>query len=138
MRSGYDRSSLLQNIGIALALIAATVAIYAQSFGFGSVGFDDPDFRTNNFDDVTFAWLAAAGFEIRLTRGRRPVALDVAVRYHANGLAEYLTEDDIVDQPDGSIRIFPNRSEANLVTFQIGAQIGLGGGGPEPGFQLRR
>ncbi len=43
MRSGYVRTSLLPNAGIALALIGATVAIYAQSFRFGSVGFDDPE-----------------------------------------------------------------------------------------------
>jgi tetratricopeptide (TPR) repeat protein len=36
--------SLLQNIGIALVLVAAAGAIYAQSFSFGSVNFDDPDY----------------------------------------------------------------------------------------------
>jgi hypothetical protein len=44
LRSGKDRTSLLQNIGIALVLVGATVAIYAQSFKFGSVGFDDPEY----------------------------------------------------------------------------------------------
>jgi tetratricopeptide (TPR) repeat protein len=44
LRSAEDRTSLLQNIGIAVVLVGATVAIYAQSFSFGSVGFDDPEY----------------------------------------------------------------------------------------------
>ena len=69
----------------------------------------DPAFGTTNYDDATFALSGAGGIEIRLTHGPHPFALDFAVRYHRNGEAEYLTEDDIVDNPDGSISIYPNR-----------------------------
>ncbi len=48
MRSAKDRISRLQNIGIVLLLVGATVAIYAQSFRFGSVGFDDPEYLAGN------------------------------------------------------------------------------------------
>jgi tetratricopeptide (TPR) repeat protein len=44
LHSGKDPKSLRQNIGIALVLVGVTVAIYAQSFSFGSVGFDDPEY----------------------------------------------------------------------------------------------
>jgi tetratricopeptide (TPR) repeat protein len=46
--SGKDAISLLPNIGIAFALIGVTVAIYAQSLSFDSVGFDDPEYLTSN------------------------------------------------------------------------------------------
>ena len=48
MRLDKDPISLLQNIGIALVLVGATVAIYAQSFSFGSVNFDDPDYLSSS------------------------------------------------------------------------------------------
>ena len=44
LRRGKDSRSLLQNFGIALILVAAVVAIYSQSFRFGAVRFDDPQY----------------------------------------------------------------------------------------------
>jgi hypothetical protein len=52
------------------------------------------------------------------------VLLDLGVKYHGNGEVEYLKKGDIVDNPDGTITITPTRSQANLLTFQIGVQIG--------------
>jgi len=48
LRSGKNRTSLLQNIGILVVLVGATVAIYAQSLSFGSVGFDDPEYLSGS------------------------------------------------------------------------------------------
>jgi hypothetical protein len=56
---------------------------------------------------------------------------DLGVRYHGNGEVEYLKEGDIQDNPDGTITITPTRSEANLLTFQIGVQIGTRAGGSQ-------
>ena len=36
---------------------------------------------------------------------------------------EYLTEGDIVDHADGSITLYPNRSEANFITYHFGVTI---------------
>ncbi|HSG07748.1 MAG TPA: hypothetical protein VLA36_05310 [Longimicrobiales bacterium] len=80
---------------------------------------------TTNFDDAVFAWRAGGGVRIQLSKGRRPVALDLGVERHENGVAEFLTKGDIVDHPDGSITLFPNRSEANLVTFRVGVTLGI-------------
>jgi hypothetical protein len=80
---------------------------------------------TTNFDDATFAWRAGAGLRLRVHGGRRPVALDVGVERHQNGFADFLTKGDIVDHPDGSITILPNRAEANLVTFRFGVTLGI-------------
>jgi hypothetical protein len=53
--------------------------------------------------------------------------LDLGADYHHNGTASYLREGDIVDQPDGSIVIYPRRTEANLWSFRLGVSVGLGG-----------
>ena len=64
---------------------------------------------------------------LRLTGGDIPLSIDVGVERHQNGIANFLTEGDITDNVDGTINIFPNRSEANLMTFRIGFRVGFGG-----------
>jgi tetratricopeptide (TPR) repeat protein len=44
LRSAGDPNNPRQSIGISLVLVGVTLAIYAQSFSFGSVGFDDPEY----------------------------------------------------------------------------------------------
>ena len=89
-------------------------------------GYDDDDFgNTTHHSDVVGAWRAAAGVRLRITNGSSPVSLDFAVERHENGIADFLTEGDIVDHPDGSISIFPNRGEADLMTFRVGVSIGI-------------
>lgn len=106
---------------------------------FGTVGFSyfstqsslEDDFtRENFFNTRHYADLVAAsrlggGFRFGLGHSRR-VNLDLGVEYHMNGEAEYLREGDIVDNPDGSITVFPNRSEANFMTYRLGVSIALG------------
>jgi hypothetical protein len=86
-------------------------------------GFND-SFNTRHFAD--FVWASRLGGGMRFGSGR--VKLDVGAEYHRNGVAEYLREGDILDNPDGSITVFPNRSEANFMTYRLGVSIGLGGG----------
>ena len=81
--------------------------------------------NTNNFDDLVFQKRLGAGLGLRLSNGRRPVWLDLGADYHHNGMASYLKEGDIVDQPDGSIVIYPRRTEANLWSFRLGVSIGI-------------
>ena len=83
---------------------------------------------TNNFDDVVYQQRVGGGLGLRLSNGRHPVWLDFGADYHNNGIANYLREGDIVDQPDGSIVITPRRSEANLWSFRVGASVGIGRG----------
>jgi opacity protein-like surface antigen len=85
------------------------------------------DFASStNFDDLTFSWLAGTGLNIPITRTATPVSVQLGVRYHGNGNAEYLRRGDISDHPDGSITMNPTRSEANLITYQIGISAVLG------------
>ena len=122
------------NVGPQLMVPAGPIRPYVNaSAGFsyfgttssveGSSG-NDPFASSNNFDDITFMWAGGGGLLIRLSRGQTPVFLDIGARYHGNGEVEYLTQDDIEDNPDGSITITPTRSEANLWQVGIGVTIG--------------
>lgn len=100
---------------------------------------DHDDFAsTRNFDDLVFSTRIGGGVRIRLRGGPSPILLDLGLQYHDNGVAEYLREGDIVDHPDGSISIFPNRSEANLVGYRIGVTFGVGGGGDDRHHERRQ
>ena len=125
--------------GVGPEIVLATGAL--EPYVFGTLGLSyfatisslsGPDeyrdyFNTTNYSDVVMAWKVGGGTRVRVSRGRHPVALDFAVERHQNGLANFLTEGDILDNPDGSITLFPHRSEANLMTFRLGVSIGLGG-----------
>lgn len=94
---------------------------------------------TTNFSDAVFAWRAGGGLRVRVAGRSKPVFLDFGVERHENGLADFLTEGDIQDHPDGSITLYPNRAEANLVTFRVGMSIGIAhrGGRDEGGRRGR-
>jgi opacity protein-like surface antigen len=82
-----------------------------------------PDFaHTTNFDDVTYSLTGGGGILMALSR---KVALDLSAQWTHNGEVEYLTRGDIVENWDGSITVYPVRSEANLMTFRFGVAIRL-------------
>ena len=82
--------------------------------------------QTTNFSDVVAAWKLGGGLRLRVSRGR-PVSLDFGIERHWNGIVDFLTEGDIVDNPDGSVTLYANRSIADLTTFRFGVTIGVGG-----------
>ena len=86
---------------------------------------DEPIASTTNYDDWSFSYGAGAGVYIPVRRGYKPVSIDLGVRYHNNGEAEYLREGGIVDNADGSISLSPIRSDTDLLTFHIGVSIGV-------------
>lgn len=94
--------------------------------------------NTTNYSDAGFAWRAGGGLRVGLTRGRTPVSLDLSVERHDNGIMEYLTEGDIVDNPDGSVTLLPTRSEADLVTVRIGVSVGIPSGRDDDRDRRRR
>jgi hypothetical protein len=93
---------------------------YTESQVEGSDNDDQPFASTKNYDDGTFAWGAGGGFLIPFATRSGEIAIDLGVRYHANGEVRYLREGSIVDLPDGTVQINPIQSEANLVTFRVG------------------
>ena len=88
---------------------------------------DEPFATTKNFDDATFSWGGGAGLYVPLRGGNSPISLDLGVRYHNNGQARYLREGDIEDLPDNTIRIYPVRSDTDLLTYHLGITVGVGG-----------
>jgi hypothetical protein len=98
--------------------------LYTTSSIQGSAG-DEPFATTTNFDDVTFAYGAGAGVYVPLRRGTSPISLDLGATYRNAGQAEYLREGDITDNPDGSISIFPTRSDTDMLTFHLGVTVGI-------------
>ena len=88
--------------------------------------FGGEDFgTTHHLGDGVLAAKVGGGMEIRVKTGRVPVYIDLGATYHHNGVAEFLTKGDIVQHPDGSISIYPNRDEANLVAYRFGITIGI-------------
>jgi opacity protein-like surface antigen len=107
------------NAGIGFSYFATS----SQVDGTGSN--QQPFASTTNFDDFTLSWVGGGGVLIPVVRGITPVFLDMGVRYVGNGQVEYLKKGDIQDHPDGSITFTPTRSEANLLTFQVGVSVGV-------------
>jgi len=93
----------------------------------------DSEFSTENFGDGTPSWGFGGGIEINLKRGWTPIDLNLGFRYHENGRVEYLTEGDIVDNPDGSITMYPVRSDANHMSYHFGISFGIPRGGDDRG-----
>lgn len=130
-----DNTILFGGVGPEIVLATGAVQPYVNaSFGFSyfatisSLGDDhgyDDFASTTNYDDGMFAWRAGGGLRIRVSHRRTPVFLDFAVERHQNGVADYLTKGDIVDHPDGSITLYPNRTEANMVAFRMGVSVGI-------------
>ncbi len=105
-------------------------------------GVDDWDeelFETRHYGDFVGATRFGGGIRFRVGgHDGGAVSIDLGAEYNRNGVAEYLREGDILDHPDGSITLFPNRSEANYMTFRAGVQIGLGGGRDDDRWEDRR
>lgn len=122
-------------IGPELALPLSWARPYVHAFmGFGYFSTNssledrwegEDYFQTQNFGDGTFSWGLGWGMEFNVHRGRVPIAINVGGKYHQHGVMEYLTEGDIVDHPDGSITLYPNESEANLISYRLGVTIGI-------------
>lgn len=86
----------------------------------------DDDYSITEQDDWSFSYGAGAGVYIPVRHGYNPVSIDLGVRYHNNGDAEYLREGDIVGNPDGSVSLYPIRSDTDLLTYHIGVSVGVG------------
>lgn len=80
---------------------------------------------TYNQHDFTFSWGGGAGVRARIPVAGVPVHLNLAGRYQNNGHVEYLRSGDITDQPDGSITLNRQRSRADLLSFHVGASVGV-------------
>lgn len=122
-------------VGPELVLGSGPVQPYAHvsaglSYFVTSSSVDDHDgygpyLKTTNYSDLVFGWKFGGGLRMRVGGGHNPVYLDFGVERHDNGIANYLTEGDIVDHSDGSVTIYPNRSEADLLSFRFGVAVSV-------------
>lgn len=104
------------------------VSVFSTTSTLSGVSSAEALLATTNHEDAVLAVRVGAGVRIPLTRGMRRITLDLDAAYHHNGVAEYLAEGDIRDNPDGSVTIFPNRTEANVLALQLGVSFGVGRG----------
>lgn len=135
-------------IGPELAIPLSFVRPYVNAFmGFGYFSTNssleglwsgEDYFDTQNFGDGTASWGVGWGVEFNVHQGRVPIAINLGGRYHEHGVMEYLTEGDIVDHPDGSVTLFPNISEANLVSYRMGVTVGIPRGGNDDNGNRRK
>lgn len=77
---------------------------------------------TTNYSDHVLGWKFGGGIRVRAGHA---LFIDLGVVRHDNGRVSYLTEGDIVDNPDGSVTMYPMLSEADLLSFQLGMTLGL-------------
>ena len=125
---GVDLGALRPYAGVSAGFAYFETSSSLSDYDHWDYDYDYDVFETTNWDDIVLAWRARTGLQLRVSRGRTPVYVDFSTVWHNNGEAEYLTRGDIQDNPDGSITVYPIFSEANLVTYQFGVSVGLGGG----------
>ncbi|MGE5748666.1 MAG: hypothetical protein ACM31F_01805, partial [Gemmatimonas sp.] len=75
--------------------------------------------RSTNSDDATSAWIFGGGLYVPIGTSKQ-FKLNVGARYFYGGEATYLTEGDIIDNPDGSVTLQPRHSKTDQVTWQVG------------------
>lgn len=73
---------------------------------------------SNNYSDGTFARTLYGGFYIPV--GSAGGAIDIGARYHFNGEARYLTDEDISFDQNNDPVLSPRFSRADLLTIQVG------------------
>jgi hypothetical protein len=77
----------------------------------------DSFLTTTHFDDTSFAYGGGAGVLVQLGRGS--TALDLGVRYVANGRVRFLAEGDLEDGPGGAT-FSTRRSRADRLEIRLG------------------
>ena len=75
--------------------------------------------RSTNSDDATSAWIFGGGLYVPIGTSKQ-FKVNVGARYFYGGEATYLTEGDIVDNPDRSVTLQPRHSKTDQVTWQVG------------------
>jgi hypothetical protein len=88
--------------------------------GLSSSGEDSPS--TTNFSDGTGARVFGGGVRIPLGGSGSHLDLDLGMRYHRGGVASYLREGSIQDNPGGSISFTPLNSRTPYIVYLIGVR----------------
>lgn len=114
---------LVVPLGPARLALAGTIGLggFTATSSLSGVDENDDDFgNTTNHEDYTIAW--STGGELRIPLAER-LALAVGGHYQRNGVASYLREGGITDNPDGSLTYDLQRTEANMVAITLGVAL---------------
>lgn len=84
-----------------------------------------PFASTTNFNDWTFAWYGGGGVQLQVSHGRKPVFIDLGLRYQGHGETRYLREGSIKSTGGGGITFTPIESKTDILVPHIGVQIGI-------------
>ncbi|MDP3775261.1 MAG: hypothetical protein Q8Q85_13445 [Gemmatimonadales bacterium] len=112
------------NGGIGFSYFATTSEVEGTSSG------QSPFASSTNYDDFTFASEGGSGLLVRLGRGGK-VSLDLGARYLNNGRVTFVTKNGVTVSGN-TLLVDPIDSEANLIVYHLGVQIGLRRPLPEP------
>jgi hypothetical protein len=96
---------------------------FTESSVKGTNSTDEAFASSTNFDDTTPSVTFGGGLQIPVAN---IVAIDFGVEYRRHRQARYLTEGDIVEEPDGSVTLLVNESDADLMVYRLGVAF-IGG-----------
>jgi hypothetical protein len=131
-------SNLLVTSGIGPQLTLTLDAVRIYGFGtiglgwFGTVssvsdhGWSNHGLGSSvNFDDFTYAVSGGGGISLALTRGRPQVLLNFATKLTNYGDVTYLTEGRLRENYDGSLTVYPLRSDVTIHSYRLGISLGF-------------
>ena len=91
----------------------------------GSQNVNTPFASTTNSADAVLAYGGSGGAYWRIVQGRRPVRLDVAVRYLRHDDVRYLTDERVTAGFRTNTEPVPVRGRADMVTYSLGVTAHL-------------
>jgi hypothetical protein len=91
----------------------------------------DDQFTTNDLADPTFAWGLGGGLDWRLPTNDTPTWVRLGIRYRRHGVVEYLAPGSTLENSNGTATALPIRSEANMLSIQLGVVGRLPGKGED-------
>lgn len=93
---------------------------FTESSVKGSNTSAEPFASTLNFDDTTTGATVGGGLRVPVWEA---LSVDFGVEYRRYRNARYLTEGDIIEQPDGSVILRVNESDAELMVYRLGVNF---------------
>jgi len=107
------------NTGLSRLFFRTTSAVKGIDSSEGDIA------HTTNYSDSVNAWFVGGG--IRVPFGGKPafqsLSFDLGLRYYAGGVASYLREGSIQDNPDGSISITALTSRTPQMVYLVGVRF---------------
>jgi hypothetical protein len=78
---------------------------------------------TTNSEDAALAYMLGGGVYIPLGKKSTSASLNIGASYHFGGVAKYLREGDITDNPDGTITLNHRSTKTDVIMWQLGVSV---------------